>query len=1048
MATLGEPPVEATVLPKDFSIAGLNGQQELIVPKGLAENINYNGFADRNPAITISVTELPSPTPGSPYDTPIPSPRLTPSKITLEDPSDLQSIFKRSQSQWIDDPIITSWRNPTHKIHNFLTSTNHLLKAWSSTPPHTPFSPYSDPLWLETGDVLKRAGLPWHNNQVGMPNDLDSSWPFHFKSYEMEMLRIKGSRVGDSDADGYISHSSEANCYCLRALQRELRKLHPQARPLVVYDCFDKGVLYSIQTFLGLQSYQVDLSSCMEDIIEDLKNMTDGLQRPVIFAANLATADGKYDDINAICNISKHIPMLLHLDMTRNFEYITTLPENDRKILGISNLKLGVKPLSQPLRLPDGSIIACTIVAGGAHHTDSPLAVALKPTSLGGSTESVRISYVRCRDETLAGSRDAIGPLWFSLQEARFGEEGFRQVYRRCREMKDMLENTLQTCGVSITTSPYSLDIILRGCSEKQVIELVSLGAISTETGILITIQPSVTSEHINRIIEILSISPPLNLFRTENIHPTPPDFSVLYQVSQSIVTDITSTVERWKSLTQLSSGYPLYMGSLSVLGPIIGQFLNINIPKNWLKLQRKTLLTSRMQSFGLHTSKDRANFNAAFTNGSTMGNRIGLHAAFKRLPNATIYFSTETHYSVIKTMRDCDTITERWGLGRPRFHQIPCNEDGSISVNLLVQRAMADKREALECGEEYRMILLANIGTTFVGARDNLKEIYGKLKSHGIQISHIHADGAFDLGYSTCGIKLGLPGKVGPDGVPMVQGITISNHKAMGSMVSGEVISYSPGNELAALEWTVDPRIIFERWLYSQAYTPADCKTLLRYCQDNASHLETSLRKIGVVTKRNPGAMIVVLEKPPAWIIEEFSLRPEGDWVHFITVPDISPQTIDLFVSRIQDFKNNCLAALNHINPYINRIMSRPIEMRCIQSRDPLAKQIAELTRGAAASLDGGDNDNLAPTTVMACMRSGLSVAILDASRKELKVVLLMESFRDRTMRAGAVLIRSRYATDADTVMTVARLLPGLMARQMGIELTIDQMSYSCFLV
>ncbi|RVD80232.1 uncharacterized protein DFL_008134 [Arthrobotrys flagrans] len=155
-------------------------------------------------------------------------------------------------------------------------------------------------------------------------------------------------------------------------------------------------------------------------------------------------------------------------------------------------------------------------------------------------------------------------------------------------------------------------------------------------------------------------------------------------------------------------------------------------------------------------------------------------------------------------------------------------------------------------------MVLLANVGTTFVGARDDLKAIYHKLGDVGIQISHLQADGAFDFGYSTCGIKLGPPGTMGSDGVPMAQGITLS--KAMGSVVSGEVIAYSPGNELAPLEWTVDPRIIFERWLYSQAYPTADCEVLLRYCQDSTSRLEKSLRRIGVITKRHPRAIIVVL--------------------------------------------------------------------------------------------------------------------------------------------------------------------------------------------
>ncbi|KAK6508921.1 hypothetical protein TWF481_003689 [Arthrobotrys musiformis] len=717
------------------------------------------------------------------------------------------------------------------------------------------------------------------------------------------------------------------------------------------------------------------------------------------------------------------------------------MPETNRRVLGIGNIKLGTKPLRQPLRLADGSITVCTIVAGGAHHANPPLALPLKPASLGGK-DFVRVSYVRGKDQTLAGSRDAIGPLWFSLQEVRFGEGGFRQVYQRCVEMRDKLLRTLNANGASAVSLPYSLDVIVEGCSKEHIDQLVPMGAVSTQRGILVAIQPSVTSKDLDRVVQILSPAPTTT--QIEGVDSAYADFSPLYSVSHTVLKDLSSTVESWKVLTRSSAGYPLYMGSLSALGPVIGQFFGVEIPKDWLNMQKEYFLVSRMQSFGPLTPNDRQSFRAAFTNGSTMGNRMGLQAAFKRLPNAIIYFSTETHYSVMKTMRDCDTITGRWSGGRPKFRQIPCNGDGSISVDLLVQRALADKQEYLENGQDYKMILLANIGTTFVGARDDLKNIYRSLWDVGIQISHIHADGAFDFGFSAHGIKLGPPGAVGSDGVPMVQGITISNHKAMGSMVSGEVVSYAPGNELAPLEWDVDPRIIFERWLYSQAYPPAECDALLRYCQKNASRLETALRGIGVATKRNPGSIIVVLEKPPAWIIEEFALRPEGDWVHFITVPEISSDTIDVFVDRLQQFQYSCLAAFRYVNPSINTIMGHGIEFRCIRSRDPLAKQVAELAKGAAPLTC---YDTL-PSTLIPSMRSALSIAMLDSSTQELEAVLLVESFRDRTVRPGALLIKSCHIGRANMVVFVAKLLSGFVARNTGATLVSDESSYACYLI
>lgn len=96
---------------------------------------------------------------------------------------------------------------------------------------------------------------------------------------------------------------------------------------------------------------------------------------------------------------------------------------------------------------------------------------------------------------------------------------------------------------------------------------------------------------------------------------------------------------------------------------------------------------------------------------------------------------------------------------------------------------------------EPFKLILFANIGTTFTGGRDDLLEIGKRLAEVNIVPSFIHVDGALDLGFTTDSVRLGPPGGlITTDGIPVVQGVTISHHKAFGIMVSGEVISYCPG--------------------------------------------------------------------------------------------------------------------------------------------------------------------------------------------------------------------------------------------------------------
>jgi hypothetical protein len=85
--------------------------------------------------------------------------------------------FLEGRSQWIDEPIIAGWREPTEKISATLRLADELFAKWSQ-PRGRPFDPFFDPLWLETAKTLRDAGLPWHNNNLNMPDEIDSRYVF------------------------------------------------------------------------------------------------------------------------------------------------------------------------------------------------------------------------------------------------------------------------------------------------------------------------------------------------------------------------------------------------------------------------------------------------------------------------------------------------------------------------------------------------------------------------------------------------------------------------------------------------------------------------------------------------------------------------------------------------------------------------------------------------------------------------------------------------------------------------------------------------------
>ncbi|CAJ2511990.1 Uu.00g076150.m01.CDS01 [Anthostomella pinea] len=942
----------------------------------------------------------------------------------------IQETFNNSKTQWIDDPIISQWRSPHHRIHDVLSEINDLHTTWRSRQLQ-PFSPSSDDLWLQTGRVLAEVGLPWHNNQINMPNEIDTSWPFHFKSFETKVLQAKGARVGDPNPSGYVCSSSEANLYCIRALQQELREIAPTQRPLLVYDHFDISVLESVESFFGLETHHVDLSEGEKAIMHYLKDVTCAGARPIIFAATLANQNGVCDDMGLICKITEKFPLILHVDASRNFDYITTLSENGRTRLEIEKFTLGVKPLKDSVRAPNGSILVSTIVAGSSSHASWAPAAALKPASLG--EKQARVAYIRASDSTLAGSRDALAPLWMALQEMRLGESGFRQVYEHCAGVRAELLRALESWGISAITVPYSLDILLKRSSAVQMERLAELGGIVVNNGdVMLTVRPNVKPSDIESVIEIMSLKPR----PADHLAELPPyiDFSTLYPIPQTIIGELKAKVQSWKIATRSATGYPFHMGSYSALGPVVGRFLDINIPQDCIKTKADEVLTARLSAFGLRMPEERSLFKGAFTNGSTMGNRVGIHVALKNFRGAVVYFSAETHYSVAKTARDCDGLTNRWSGSGPRYSQIPCGADGSILVDALVRQAVEDKKRCLERGDSYRMVLFANMGTTFVGARDDITRIHDSLAKVGIAISYIHVDGALDFGFDNCGIRLGPPGSQGPDGTPMVQGVTLSHHKALGHTVSGEVLCFSPRDELPSLAASVDPRAVFETWLYSRIYAPDDVGQMLNQCQDNAAHLEARLRRIGVVTKRNPQSIITVFERPPAWIIEEFSLRPEGDWVHFIAMPHVSRETVDLFVERIAWVDRQCEVAFSYVAPLFEAALLLPVKLRRLQCRNPLTKKVAELD----ISVGSGDSPD---TVIKAILRGALSVAVLDADDR-LQAVILVDSARDKSMHAGPVLLGSYHRSNSAAVVDIAKQLVGFMGRHMDAMLRVDDRS------
>ncbi|KFY36069.1 hypothetical protein V494_05331 [Pseudogymnoascus sp. VKM F-4513 (FW-928)] len=841
-------------------------------------------------------------------------------------PDVIEKAFRSGQVQWMDEPVINEWKNKHLPI---LKDINVLYHKWRASGPGR-FYPFSDPLWVQAADVLREIGLPWHNNNLNSPEEIDPTWPFQFKEYEKLAVRAKGARVGDEQAFGYIASWAEANQYAIRSLQHELRHQAPASRPLLVGRNIEVEIIQSAAQMFGLEF--LIIGEDWEAGVAETQRLTKGL-RPVIFAATAANREGRADNFSKVQEFLKLCPGLLHIDASRTFDYITSLDSAAQERLGIPKLILRHGHLNDPSDHVD-RLYASTIVAAGMNCSMLPPCLVLRPRTLGIEPSPV-VEYVRGVDETLSGSRDSLGPLIICLQDIRFGLDGCRQIYRQCSEKRQALYSALVEHEVATEMPVESLDLIVSpgrslSCLEQKRMGLVELHD-HRANSYLLTVQPSVTTDDMKYLVNAVSGKENAKT----NFTPTQPEQE--YPIPDHVIKNIRTIVTNWKTMARSSSGFPMNQAAYSALGPALGHFLPISIPSEWSSQYLDRIMDAQKRSFGVREN-ELGDFVGGFTTGGTMGNRVALHTGLRLYPDAYVYYSSASHYSIQKIVRDNDILTGRCFPDQgPRFAEIPADELGRMSAQALADQVLLDKNRCKSQGIHHRIILAANVGTVFAGGRDDILALRLKLRSIGSDTSYIIADGALDLGFSSDLVQLASPEVLtGKNRAPAVQSVTLSNHKVFGVMVSGQVICHSPlNNSLATVAESADPRAVLETWVISQMYPPKDLIRIRDYCLQNSQLLRCLLQKAGVRVRYSEASTITMLERVPPWIMHEFHLAPEGDWVHFIAMPHVSPQAVRYFVETVAYVDALFLSLFDYIRPQVVAILGEGVTLTRVKCQD-----------------------------------------------------------------------------------------------------------------
>lgn len=282
-------------------------------------------------------------------------------------------------------------------------------------------------------------------------------------------------------------------------------------------------------------------------------------------------------------------------------------------------------------------------------------------------------------------------------------------------------------------------------------------------------------------------------------------------------------------------------------------------------------------------------------THGGTEGNMYGLYLAREVCPNGVVYFSEDTHYSVMKIVHVLDM----------KHIIVKSQQNGEMSYD--------DLEAALRLNRDKPVIVLANIGTTMKGAVDSLEKIQAALHNTAIHHSYIHCDAALS------GMMLPFINDAPSfDFSAGADSIAVSGHKFIGMpMPSGVVIAKKINVERvkAAIEYigASDTTIAGSRnaltslmlWRSIRALGRKGFEQRVRGVLALTDYTLGRLNDIGWRAWANPCSNTIVLERPPREVARKWQLAVQDDVAHVIVMPHVSKAQIEAFIEDLRQLEH-----------------------------------------------------------------------------------------------------------------------------------------------
>jgi len=283
-------------------------------------------------------------------------------------------------------------------------------------------------------------------------------------------------------------------------------------------------------------------------------------------------------------------------------------------------------------------------------------------------------------------------------------------------------------------------------------------------------------------------------------------------------------------------------------------------------------------------------------TNGGSESNLYGLYLARELHPNAMVYYSESTHYSVKKNIHL---------LNIPSI-VIRAQENGEIDYQ--------DFENTIQMNRHKPAIVLTTFGTTMKEAKDDVSKIKGILKKLAIQDHYIHCDAALAGTYGSF-----MEPRIPFDFKDGVDSISISGHKFIGSpMPCGIIITKRSNRDRIATGvsyiGSLDTTITGSRNGHSPLFLWYALKKLgvdglrarYQHSLETAEYCKNRLIEVGINAWVNPGGITVVLPKTPLEVKQKWQLATESDISHIICMPNVTKAQIDEFIYDIVNCKES----------------------------------------------------------------------------------------------------------------------------------------------